>query len=161
MMLGTTGNGKTIIDRLNEIEQKIEDSRCQMDLAFDEKLSRKVNQVEDELKKICTRDMQRVDTELLILNTNFATLSTEHRNLEEKVKKENQNATNALEAPRRSDVEIQSQIGLQVDTLVKAQLAKVGLNGHDLNTVKESLKAMVSDGNAQYLISNGNKEIQH
>ena len=29
--------------------------------------------------------MQRVDTELLILNTNFSTLSTEHRALQEKV----------------------------------------------------------------------------
>ena len=107
MMLETTGNGKTIIDKLNELEKQIEDSRCQQDLAFDEKLSRKVNQVEDEMKKICTRDMQRVDTELLILNTNFATLSTEYRSLEEKVKKECSNgANNTFDAPRRSDVEI-------------------------------------------------------
>ena len=104
-MLGTTGNGKTIIDRLNELEKQIEDSRCQQDLAFDEKLSRKVNQVEDEMKKICTRDMQRVDTELLILNTNFATLSTEYRSLEEKVKSNN-GTNNTFDAPRRSDVEI-------------------------------------------------------
>ena len=75
-----------MLERLNELEKQVEDTRTQMDLNFDEKLSKKVNQVEDELKKICTRDMQRVDTELLILNTNFSTLSTEHRALSEKVK---------------------------------------------------------------------------
>ena len=117
LLLGTTGNGKTLMDRLNDLEKSIEDSRLQMDLSFDERLSKKVNSLENDLKKLCTRDMQRVDTELLILNTNFATLSTEYRNLQEQVK--NNESTSQLEAPRRSDVEIQSQIGLQVDTMVK------------------------------------------
>ena len=63
--------------------------------------------------------MQRVDTELLILNTNFGTLSTEHRALEEKVRNE---GIQGLDQPRRSDLEIQSQIGLQVNTMVKDKL---------------------------------------
>lgn len=47
--------------------------------------------------------MQRVDTELLILNTNFGTLSTEHIALEEKVRNE---GVGGLDKPRRSDLEI-------------------------------------------------------
>lgn len=158
-MLGTgSGNGKSVVDRLNDMEKNIEDWRCQSDLAFDEKLGKKMNALEADLKKICTRDMQRVDTELLILNTNFSTLSTEHRNLEEKFKRE---LSNSFEAPRRSDVEIQSQIGLQVDTMVKSHLGKLGLNGQDAQKFKESIQNIISDGNPQYMISHGNKEIQH
>ena len=77
-----------------------------MDLTLDEKLSRKINQLEDNLKKLCTRDMQRVDTELLILNTNFATLSTEHRNLEEKCKKNGAENPSGFEVHRRSELEV-------------------------------------------------------
>ena len=50
--------------------------------------------------------MQRVDTELLILNTNFATLSTEHRNLEEKCKKNGAENPSGFEVHRRSELEI-------------------------------------------------------
>ena len=57
LLLGTTGNGKTIMDRLNDLEKSIEDSRLQTDLTFDEKLSKKVNSLENDLKKLCTRDM--------------------------------------------------------------------------------------------------------
>ena len=52
LMLNTTGNGKTLLDRLNALEGSLEDFKTQIDLSFDSKLSRKVNGVEDELKKI-------------------------------------------------------------------------------------------------------------
>ena len=81
-MLNTTGNGKTLLDKMKELEKSLEDNRTQLELNFDEKLSKKVNILKGELKKIQTRDMQRVDTELLILNTNFGTLSSEHIALE-------------------------------------------------------------------------------
>ena len=86
LQLNTTGNGKTLLERLNGLEKSLQDQTTHLDLTFDEKMSKKLNTVEAEIKKICTRDMQRVDTELLILNTNFSTLSTEYRALEEKVR---------------------------------------------------------------------------
>lgn len=45
-----------------------------------------MNATEASLKKVCTRDMQRVDSELLIMNTNISTLTTECRTLDEKVR---------------------------------------------------------------------------
>ena len=86
LQLNTTGNGKTLLERLNDLEKSLQDQTTHLDLTFDERLSKKLNMVEAEMKKILTRDMQRVDTELLILNTNFSTLSTEYRALEEKVR---------------------------------------------------------------------------
>ena len=86
LQLNTTGNGKTLLERLNDLEKSLQDQTTHLDLTLDEKMSKKLNTVEAEIKKICTRDMQRVDTELLILNTNFSTLSTEYRALEEKVR---------------------------------------------------------------------------
>jgi len=58
----------------------------QVGLSLDEKLSKKMNAAESSLKKVCTRDMQRVDSELLIMNTNISTLTTECRSLDEKVR---------------------------------------------------------------------------
>jgi len=43
LLLNTTGNGKTIIDRLNELEKTLHDAKTQLDLSVDEKLSRRVN----------------------------------------------------------------------------------------------------------------------
>ena len=68
LMLETTGNGTTMLERLNSLEKKLEDAKTSLDLSFEERLSKKLITVEDELKRMCKRDMQRVDTELLILN---------------------------------------------------------------------------------------------
>lgn len=93
--------------------------------------------------------MQRVDTELLILNTNFGTLSTEHIALEEKVRNE---GVGGLDKPRRSDLEIQSQIGIQVDTMVRTQLQQLGLNVGDPYAFKESIQKLALEGNPPHLI---------
>lgn len=51
-MLNTTGNGKTLLDKMKDLEKSLEDNRTQLELNFDEKLSKKVNILESELKKI-------------------------------------------------------------------------------------------------------------
>ena len=94
LMLGSGGtsvaavgtNGKSLSDRIDELEKNLEDTRTSLELALDEKVSKKVNAAEATLKKVCTRDMQRVDSELLIMNTNISTLTTECRSLDEKVR---------------------------------------------------------------------------
>ena len=106
LLLNTTGNGKSVVERLSEIEKAVEDCVMQIDLSLDEKISKKVNTLEDEMKKICTRDMKRVETELLILNTNFSTLSTEHRSLEERVRSLTSLGIDG--GSRRTDSEVQS-----------------------------------------------------
>ena len=74
------------IDKVADLQQNIDDSMTQMELRIEEKVTKKMLKVEDELKKLCTRDMRRIDTELLILNTNFGTLSTEQRNIDERLR---------------------------------------------------------------------------
>ena len=114
-----------------------------MDLAFEEKLSKKVNQVEDGLKKQCTRDMQRVDTELLILNTNFTTLSSEHRALKERFKQLGDGEGGDGEYPRRSQQEISSQLGLQVNTMVRTLFSNLGLDSATPQSFQDSLQRMI------------------
>ena len=115
MLLSTTGNGKTLIEKLNEMERSLEDAGTRLDLSLEEKLQKKVNLLEDELKKVCTRDMKRTETELLILNTNFTTLSTEVRSIEERLSQIRGPVNNTQENlinSKRSDSEVQSQIAI-------------------------------------------------
>ena len=46
----STGKG-TVIEKINELERRLDDSKTQIDLRLDEKLSRKINEVEDSCKK--------------------------------------------------------------------------------------------------------------
>jgi len=43
LLLNTTGNGQTIFDRLKDLETALYDTKTHQELAFDEKLSKKVN----------------------------------------------------------------------------------------------------------------------
>ena len=38
MLLSTTGNGKTLIEKLNEMERSLEDAGTRLDLSLEEKL---------------------------------------------------------------------------------------------------------------------------
>ena len=49
-MLLPTGKG-TVIEKINELERRLDDSKTQIDLRLDEKLNRKMNEVEDSCKK--------------------------------------------------------------------------------------------------------------
>ncbi len=86
LTMSTSKDGQSLIERLNEIEKNLQDTKTFVDLRVDEKLSKKLNLLESDLKRLGTRDMMRLDNELLILNTNFSTLSTEHRNFEERLR---------------------------------------------------------------------------
>ena len=46
----STGKG-TVIEKINELERRLDDSKTQMDLRLDEKLNKKMDQVEDSCKK--------------------------------------------------------------------------------------------------------------
>ena len=50
-------SGKSLSDRIDELEKNLEDTRTALELALDEKISKKVNIAEETLKKVCTRDM--------------------------------------------------------------------------------------------------------
>ena len=54
-MLLSTGKG-TVIEKMNEMERRLDDSKTQIDLRLEEKLTRKVNEVEESCKKQLTRD---------------------------------------------------------------------------------------------------------
>ena len=43
LLLNTTGNGQTIFDRLKDLETALYDAKTHQDLAFDEKLSKRIN----------------------------------------------------------------------------------------------------------------------
>ena len=49
-MLLSTGKG-TVTEKINELERRLDDSKTQIDLRLDEKLNRKMNEVEDSCKK--------------------------------------------------------------------------------------------------------------
>ena len=49
-MLLSTGKG-TVTEKINELERRLGDSKTQIDLRLDEKLNRKMNEVEDSCKK--------------------------------------------------------------------------------------------------------------
>ena len=163
LMFGASGtsvaasgqNGKSLSDRIDELEKNLEDSRTALELALDEKVSKKVNTAEDSLKKLCTRDMQRVDSELLIMNTNISTLTTECRSLDEKMR----SFSSASELLPRQSPEPE-QIALHVDNSVKSQLKKLGLNAAGPTSFRDSLLQLVKDGSSESILQAGNKEIQ-
>ena len=55
-MMLTTGKG-TIIDKISEMSRMFDDTKTTMDLRLDERLSRKVNEIEDNYKKYMNRDV--------------------------------------------------------------------------------------------------------
>jgi len=147
-------SGKSVhtpLDTLNECLKNLEDRMTEFDLKIDEKVAKKVNFVEDSLKKVTARDMQRVDTELLILNTNFSTLSTEQRTLEEKLR-------GLTPSSRLQESET---LVLQVDNIVKGQLQRLGLSGSGPSSFRDSLQKLLHEGSLDNLIQTSNKEIQH
>ena len=81
----TTGSG-TIFEKINEITRMMDDTNTQIDLRLNEKLGRKVNEMEDTMKKFVNRDITRINSELLNLNGTISKFCGEQRNLEEKVK---------------------------------------------------------------------------
>lgn len=142
LMFGASGttvaacshNSKSLSDRIDELEKNLEDTRTALELSLDEKVSKKVNTAEDSLKKLCTRDMQRVDSELLIMNTNISTLTTECRSLDEKMR--SFSSANELLPRQSSEPE---QIALHVDNAVKSQLKKLGINAAGPTSFRDSL----------------------
>ena len=40
MLLSTTGNGKTLIEKLNDLEKSLDDANTRLDLTLDEKLTK-------------------------------------------------------------------------------------------------------------------------
>ena len=86
-MMLTTGSSGTIFEKINEMSRLMDDTKVQLDLKLDERLSRKVNDIEDRLKKFVNSDFTRINTELLNLNNSFSKFCNEQRSMEEKVNK--------------------------------------------------------------------------
>ena len=63
-MLLTTGSG-TLFEKLNEITKAIDDTKTSTDLRLNEKMSRKINEMEESLKKTANRDYKKIESELL------------------------------------------------------------------------------------------------
>ena len=58
-----------------------------MDLKLDQKMSRKVNEMEEKIRKLATQDIQKINNEVIHLNSSITKFCSEQRSLEEKVNK--------------------------------------------------------------------------
>ena len=63
----------------------LEDTKTKLELEIDRKLATQQNSLEDGIRKQLNRDMQRINGEVLNLNTILTKLTVENRSLEEKL----------------------------------------------------------------------------
>ena len=75
-MLLSTGSG-TIFEKMNEMTRTLDDAKTSTDLKLSEKLSRKINEIEDSLKKYVNRDVQRLNQELINMNGTVQKMCTD------------------------------------------------------------------------------------
>ena len=165
-MMLTTGKG-TIIDKINEMARMVEDTKTSMDLKLDERLSRKVNEIEDNYKKYMNRDIQRISSELLNLNSSFSKICVEQKNLEEKVKtkllttKSVQKQLTEMGGKAQADEILKdSQIQYKIDQGVNQKLQNFGLATEDVRSFRDSVQKLMYENNPTALIASSNKEIQ-
>ena len=164
-MMLTTGSG-TIHDKINEMSRMLEDTKTSMDLRLDERLSRKVNEMEDNYKKYMNRDIQRINGELLNLNSSFSKICLEQKGMEEKIKtklfttKSVQKQLTEMGGKNQADEILKdSHMQLKIDSGVNQRLRNLGLATDDMPRFRDSLQKLMYEHNPTHLISSSNKEI--
>ena len=165
-MLLSTGKG-TVIEKMNEMERRLDDSKTQIDLRLEEKLNRKVNEVEDSCKKQLTRDYQRLNEEMLNLNKSHQNLCNEQKAMEEKIKaklfttKSVQKQLTEMGGRVQADEILKdSQIQFKIESSVGQKLRSLGLQTEDMAQFRDSIQRLMYENNPTALISSSNKEIQ-
>jgi len=148
---------------ISELKGYVKDLNTKVNLRIDEEFSRRNTEMEEKFKRHINKDMQRVNSELLSVNSNFTKYCTDTKNYEEQLKQKlHININEITDNLKRQCEELtyrENDLKDQISSQVVRKLKDLGLNADDHHSFRESLIKAVSENNPQHLIKESNKEL--